>query len=213
MNSRTTRPRTRPVGLPMPDTATRFDRAYFDRFYRHPETRAASEYDAEVEAQFVAAYLRHLDVEVERIVDIGCGLGRMLNALAGLFRGAVVQGVDSSDYLCRTYGWEQAALPDFAPQRPYDLVVCQDVLAYLDDPQAAAAIGTLGRIALKALYFGALAEEDLALCDPARTDTDVYLRPASWYRRRLARRFEPVGGGLWLRKPVDAVIWTLDRRV
>ena len=213
MNSRTTRPRTTPVDLPMPDTATRFDRAYFDRFYRHPDTRAASEYDAEIEAQFVAAYLRHLDVEVQRIVDIGCGLGRMLNALAGLFPGAVVHGVDSSDYLCRTYGWEQAALPDFAPGRPFDLVVCQDVLAYLDDSEAATAVVTLGRIARKALYFGALAAEDLALCNPARTDTDVYLRPASWYRRRLGRRFEPVGGGLWLKKPVDAVIWTLDRRI
>ena len=212
MNSRTTQPRTVPVDLPMPDTA-RFDRAYFDRFYRHPETRAASVHDAQIEAQFVAAFLRHLRVEVRQIVDIGCGLGRMLNALAGLFPGAVVQGVDSSDYLCRTYGWEPAALPDYAPPRPFDLVVCQDVLAYLDDSDAAAAIGTLGRIARKALYFGALAEEDLALCDPARTDTDVYLRPASWYRRRLARHFEPVGGGLWLRKPVDAVIWTLDRRI
>lgn len=197
----------------MPDTATRFDRAYYDRFYRNPETRAASEHDAKIEAQFVAAYLRHLDVEVERIVDVGCGLGRMLNALAGLFPGTVVHGVDPSDYVCRRYGWERAALPDFAPQRPFDLVVCQDVLAYLDDSEAAAAIVTLGRIARRALYFGALAAEDLALCNPARTDTDVYLRPASWYRRRLARRFEAVGGGLWLKKPVDAVIWTLDRRI
>ena len=196
----------------MPDAAARFDRAYYDRFYRHPDTRAASEYDAEIEAKFVAAYLRHLDVEVERIVDIGCGLGRMLKALAGLLPGTVAHGVDSSDYACRKYGWERAALPDFSPPRPFDLVVCQDVLAYLDDSEAAAAIVTLGRVARKALYFGALAEEDLALCNPARTDTDVYLRPASWYRRRLGRRFESVGGGLWLKKPVDAVIWTLDRR-
>lgn len=195
----------------MNDAATRFDKAYFDRFYRHPETRAASAHDAEIEAHFVAAFLRHLRVEVRRVVDVGCGLGRMLNALDELFPKASVRGVDSSDYLCRTYGWERAALPDFAPRRRFDLVVCQDVLAYLDAPEAAAAIGTLGGITRKALYFGALAEEDLALCDPARTDTDVYLRPASWYRRRLARHFEPVGGGLWLRKPVDAVIWTLDR--
>lgn len=195
----------------MPELAERFDRAYFDRFYRHPETRAASVHDAEIEARFVAAFLRHLRVEVRQIVDVGCGLGRMLNALAKLFPKAVVRGVDSSDYLCRTYGWERAALPDFAPRRPFDLVVCQDVLAYLDESDAAAAIGTLGRIAREALYFGVLAEEDLALCDPARTDTDVYLRTASWYRRRLARHFEPVGGGLWLKKPVDAVIWTLDR--
>lgn len=188
-----------------------FDKAYFDRFYRNPATRAATRHDAELEAAFVAAYLRHLRVSVHQIVDIGCGLGRMLNALGELLPKAATHGVDRSDYLCRTYGWERAALPDYAPRRQFDLVVCQDVLAYLDTDAAAAAIATLGNVARKALYFGALAEEDVALCDPGRTDLDVYLRPASWYRRRLARHFQPVGGGLWLKKPVDAVIWTLDR--
>ena len=198
----------------MPDTgagAGRFDKAYFDRFYRDPRTRAATPHDARLEAAFVAAYLRHLRMDVRQIIDIGCGLGRMLKALGALLPDASAVGVDGSAYACRAYGWERATLPDYAPGRKFDLVVCQDVLAYLDDADAAAAIATLAKLARKALYFGALTAEDLALCDPARTDTDVHLRPVSWYRRRLARHFEPVGGGLWLKKPVDAVLWTLDR--
>ena len=47
---------------------------------------------------------------------------------------------------------------------------------------------------------------------PVRTDTDVYLRFNRWYRRRLGRYFEPAGGGFGLKKPVEAFIWTLDRR-
>ncbi|MDE0659606.1 MAG: methyltransferase type 11, partial [Gammaproteobacteria bacterium] len=87
-----------------------------------------------------------------------------------------------------------------------------DVLSYLEDDPAAEAIKTLGKLARRALYFGALTVEDRDLCDPVRTDTDVYLRSNRWYRRRLGRHFEPVGGGLWLKKPVEAFIWTLDRR-
>lgn len=189
----------------------RFDRAYFDRYYRNPETCAATEQDAEIEAAFVAAYLQHLRIEVRRIVDIGCGLGRMLNALGRHFPNAATHGVDGSPYLCRTYGWEHATLPDYAPVRAFDLVICQDVLAYLDEADGSLAIAALADAARKALYFGALTVEDLALCDPERTDTNVHLRPTSWYGRRLKRHFEPVGGGLWLKKPVDAVIWSLDR--
>ena len=191
--------------------AARFDKAYYDRFYRDPTTRCASVQDARVQADFLAGYLRYLEVPVHEIVDIGCGLGRLLGALGKHFRRARAAGVEGSEYLCRAYGWQRATLPDYAPPHAFDLVICQDVLAYLDAIDAAAAIGTLGRVTRKALFFGALTTEDLALCDEARTDTNVYLRPAAWYRRRLGREFEPVGGGLWLKKPVNAVIWTLDR--
>ena len=191
--------------------AARFDKAYYDRFYRDPATRSAGVDDAKLQADFLAGYLRYLEVPVGEIVDIGCGLGRLLGALGKHFRRARAAGVEGSEYLCRAYGWQRATLPDYAPPHAFDLVICQDVLAYLDAIDAAAAIGTLGRVTRKALFFGALTTEDLALCDEARTDTNVYLRPAAWYRRRLGREFEPVGGGLWLKKPVNAVIWTLDR--
>ena len=191
--------------------AARFDKAYYDRFYRDPATRCASVQDARVQADFLAGYLRYLEVPVREIVDIGCGLGRLLHALDKHFPQARAVGVEGSAYLCREYGWQRATLPDYAPPHAFDLVICQDVLAYLDATDAAAAIDALGRVTRKALLFGALTTEDLVLCDEARTDTDVYLRRAAWYRRRLGREFEPVGGGLWLKKPTHAVIWTLDR--
>ena len=137
-------------------------------------------------------------------------------ATAGGADGGISQGADggveSSPYLCDTLGWETGSLPVFPTARQYDLVVCYDVLSYLEDDTVAEAIKTLGKLTRRALHFGALTLEDRELCDPVRIDTDVYLRSNRWYRRRLGRHFEPVGGGLWLRKPVQAFIWTLDRR-
>ena len=72
--------------------AARFDQAYYDRFYRDPATRCASVEDARVQADFLAGYLRYLEVPVHEIVDIGCGLGRLLRALDKHFRGRVPWG-------------------------------------------------------------------------------------------------------------------------
>lgn len=191
----------------------RFDKAYYDRYYRNPATRVCSPREVQRQGDFIAAYLRHLEVPVKSVLDIGCGLGRLLAALRSAFPTARAVGVESSPYLCDAMGWEAGSLPSFPTVRQYDLVICYDVLSYLEDDPAAEAIKTLGQLARRALYFGALTIEDRDLCDPARTDTDVYLRSNRWYRRRLGRHFEPVGGGLWLKKPVAAFIWTLDRRM
>ena len=190
----------------------RFDKAYYDRYYRNPTTRVCSPREVQRQGDFIAAYLRHLEVPVKSVLDIGCGLGRLLAALRSAFPKARTVGVESSPYLCDAMGWEGGSLPEFPTVRQYDLVVCYDVLSYLEDDPAAESIKTLGGLTRRALYFGALTLEDRELCDPVRTDTDVYLRSNRWYRRRLGRHFEPVGGGLWLKKPVEAFIWTLDRR-
>ena len=190
----------------------RFDKAYYDRYYRNPGTRVVKPREIQRQADFIAAYLRYLGVPINGIADIGCGLGRLLTALGQAFPKARTLGVESSRYLCAELGWEAGSLPDYPVVRQYDLVVCYDVLSYLEDHEAAYAIKTLNLLTRRALFFGALTEEDRDLCDPVRTDTDVYLRSNRWYRRRLDRHFEPVGGGLWLKKPVQAFIWTLDRR-
>ena len=192
--------------------ADRFDKAYYDRYYRNPGTRVCSPGEVQRQGDFVAAYLRHLEVPVRSVIDIGCGLGRLLSTLAEAFPKAHALGVESSAYLCAELGWESGALPDYPTHRQYDLVVCYDVLSYLEDDDAAEAIKALGELTRQALYFGTLTLEDRELCDPVRTDTDVYLRSNRWYRRRLGRYFEAVGGGLWLKKPIQAFIWTLDRR-
>ncbi|GAC1503483.1 MAG: hypothetical protein NVS1B6_10820 [Steroidobacteraceae bacterium] len=101
---------------------------------------------------------------------------------------------------------------DFAPRSASDLVVCYDVLQYLDDRAAARAISNLATLTRAALYVTALTSEDWRThCDRTRTDRSVHLRTGDWYRRRLQRKFRYLGFGVWLRKEVTAILWDMER--
>jgi len=189
----------------------RFDKAYYDRFYRNPETRAANPATSRRQAAFLAAYLRHLDIPVRRILDIGCGTGATLRALGKEYPKAVTQGVEISKYLCKRYGWQQGSVIDYQADLPFDLVVCHDVLTCMDQTDCARAIANLAQLSRAAVCLGILTADDADVYDPNRTDPDQYLRPATWYRSRLGRHFVNVGGGLYLKRPPDVAIWTMER--
>lgn len=189
----------------------RFDKAYYDRYYRNPRTRATTPAAVRRQAAFIAAYLRHLEVPVRRVLDVGCGTGNLLRALGRAFPGASTRGIEYSDYLCARYGWEPGSVVDLDTGRTADLAICNDVLGYLDDRTCAKALENLSAVAEGALYLGVLTREDLPLCDPERTDGSQIARPLNWYRRRLEADFLPVGGGLFLRKPLSVTVWHLER--
>ncbi|MHC5063818.1 MAG: methyltransferase [Planctomycetota bacterium] len=189
-----------------------FDKGYYDRFYRDPKTRVYSRKEVRILGEFVCAYLRHLGLEVRRVLDLGCGLGYWQQVIAKQFPRASYRGVEMSEYLCESMGWEQGSVVDYHCEQPSDLVICQGVLQYLNRPQAAAAIANLAELCGAALYLEALTSEDLRQnCDPQRTDTKVHLRTANWYRRQLEEHFLPVGGGLYIRRDSDIVLYELEK--
>jgi SAM-dependent methyltransferase len=189
----------------------RFDKAYYDRYYRNPATRAVTPAAARRQAAFIAAYLRHLELPVTRILDVGCGVGTLLRALAREFPRATAIGTDVSPYLCRRYGWLRASVVDHRADEPFDLVVCNDVLGYLDDRACSAGIANLARLCRGALYLGVLTTDDAGAFDAERTDPEQRLRSTRWYRRRLRPRFVSLGGGLYLRRPAAVTTWALER--
>lgn len=203
-----TRPESAINRRPSPQS---FDKSYYDRFYRNPATRAVTPAAARRQAAFIAAYLQHLEVPVRSILDAGCGTGMLLRALAKEFPRARVQGLEFSSYLCERYGWVEGSVVDYQPAKPFDLVVCHDVLAYLDDASCAKALQNLTRLTRRALCLGVLTTEDLALCDPQRTDSAQVDRSLRWYRSRLQKNFLTLGGGLLLKRPPDVVVWSLDQ--
>jgi SAM-dependent methyltransferase len=188
-----------------------FDQAYYDRFYRNPRTRAVTPAAAGRQAGFIAAYLRYLDIPVTRILDIGCGTGTTLRALARAFPAARVHGVEFSDYLCSRYGWEPGSVVDYRSDLPWDLVVCNDVLAYLDARACSRALANLANLTRAAVFLGILTADDEGQYDRARTDAEQHRRPVAWYRRRLTPHFVNVGGGLHLLRPPRVTVWALDR--
>lgn len=190
---------------------TRFDRAYYERFYRNPASSVTSRAEMNARGRLIGACARHLGLPVRRLLDAGCGMGLLRAPLGRALPRAAYTGIDVSAYLCRRYGWIQSTIEDFRAARPFDLVVCYDVLQYLDDARAARALANLARLCRGLLYFSALTAADWRTnCDRSRTDRDVHLRGGEWYRTRLRRHFREIGAGFWLRKGTLLPLWELE---
>jgi SAM-dependent methyltransferase len=190
-----------------------FDAGFYRRYYVDPRTRVASRADALRLGRFVCAYAAYLGFTVRRVLDAGCGLGHLRPAVREFFPRARYVGLETSEYLCRRYGWLQESVAEYTPAEPFDLVLCHDVLQYLQDDRAASrALANLGRLCRGALYFSVLTTEDWRRnADRSRTDSGVRLRSAAWYKSRLARHFRPLGGGLLVRRGYDPLLWELER--
>ena len=195
---------------PAPATA-RFDAAYFERFYGHPDTRVADERDAARLAGLIGGVTRYFGLRATRILDAGCGVGLLKAPLAVEFPLASYTGLEVSEYLCGTHGWTHASVVDYRAPRPYDLVLCHDVCQYLDDAAAGRAIGNLARLCRGVLSFSVPTRRDWrTAADPTRSDGDVHRRTGEWYRSRLRRHFRHLGCGLHVTRGLKPIAWELE---
>jgi SAM-dependent methyltransferase len=191
----------------------RFGRDYFQRYYFDARTAVASRAEMQARARLIAAVATHAGLPVRRILEAGCGTGTLRAALRRLLPQAHYVALDSSEYLCRRYGWSHGRIEDYRARTPFDLVVCYDVLQYLESGAARRALANFGRLCRGVLYFTALTRYDLEHnCDRARTDADVELRSAHWYRARLRRQFREAGLGFWVRRGAPLTLWELEAR-
>lgn len=190
-------------------TRTNFDADYYQRFYLDRSCRVGTPESTARLVDFVAAYLRHLGVAVGSVLDLGCGLGWWREPVARNFPGANWTGVEFSPHLCATLGWARGSVVDWRGAGA-DLVVSQGVLQYLDERDAKRALSNMKRLAHKAIYLETVTEEDWAhTVDRRRSDADIALRPAGFYRASLGLRFVHAGGGLWVRKG-EATLFALE---
>lgn len=198
-------------GLTGEDGGERFDERYFNRFYYSRRTRAVAPLEYLPRARLLAATAEVYHLKIRRILDLGAGAGYFLRALDAAFPGARATGVEISDYACSRYGWTQASITEYSATRPYDLVVCNDVVQYLNRADATLAIERLAELCSGLLYFMVLTREDWAHnCDQSRTDNAVHMRPARWYRSRLSQHFQRLGSGLWLARRAGVPLFALD---
>jgi SAM-dependent methyltransferase len=187
-----------------------FDAAYYQRFYFDTRTAVTSKAEMRARGGLIAAYANHVGLPVRHILDAGCGIGLLRPALTRAFPRARYTGLEYSEYLCARYGWTRGSLADWSAD-PFDLVVCYDVLQYLDDRAATRAIANLGRLTRGVLYLSALTRRDWREnCDRTRTDPDVHLRDAQWYGTRLRRSFRPSGAGFWVRRGAPLTTWEME---
>jgi 2-polyprenyl-3-methyl-5-hydroxy-6-metoxy-1,4-benzoquinol methylase len=192
-------------------TTERFGRDYYQRFYRNARSSVTSQAEMTARANLIAAYVKHIDCPVGSVLDAGCGLGLMRTALLRALPGATYVGLEYSEYLCQKYGWLNGSIADYRPRQPFDLVVCYDVLQYLDDASAAKAMRNFANLCRGVLFFRALTRRDWREnADQRRTDPAVTMRTAEWYRTRLRRHFRQIGAGFWIRRGAPLVTWELE---
>ena len=183
----------------------RFDRAYYRRYYGVRPVHRPS--DIAALAQGVLGMCRWWGSNVRSVLDIGAGPGYWRDALP---KGVRYQGIDVSEHACATYGHERRDIGTWSPKRPFDLVVAQGVLQYLDGPTCSRAIEHLSVATRAALYLEVPTARDRTdVLDGDRSDTTAYFRSGTWYRQRLGRHFVAAGAGLWL-KPEIVRLYELE---
>jgi 2-polyprenyl-3-methyl-5-hydroxy-6-metoxy-1,4-benzoquinol methylase len=190
---------------------SRFDAGYYERYYVDETTKVAEDEYFDRLGAFIAAYVNFLGIGVARVLDIGCGIGLLREPVTRHFPRAHFAGVEASAYACERYGWTQGSIVDFNAAAPFDLVICHDVLQYLSHRDADKALTNLGRLCSGVLFFSVLTKEDWEHnCDQTRTDGDVFLRTTRWYRKRLSAHFHNAGGGVFVNRRADVILYSLD---
>ena len=192
-------------------TEDNFDEKYFEKFYFRKETRVAERCHYDRLARFLLSYLDFIDAKPANVLDAGCGTGWLHRALLAEIPTLVIEVFDASAYLSRKYGWKCASILDYENRGEFDLVICNDVLQYLNDTDASTALERLSSWTSSSLYFSVLTTEDWKTnCDQNLTDGDVYLRSADWYKDKLGAKFKNLGGGLYVRTDSDLVVYELE---
>lgn len=200
----------------MNQDAARFDRAYFDKWYRHPRHRVATPAEIQRRAALAVAIAEYiLGRAIRSVLDVGCGEALWRAPLRRLRPGIRYHGVDPSEYAVRRFGrarnirrgaiGELTALP---LRPPYDLIVCVDVLHYLTAPELERGLRQVHALLGGVAYLPAFTTEDELEGD---VRTLVRHTPA-WYRQRFrAAGLVPVGLDCYVPRALTPVLSALER--
>ena len=180
-------------------TPERFDDDYYRQYYGRSPVQSPARLARLAEG--VLGMAGWWGIPVRSVLDVGAGpgnWGRWLRAERPTVR---YRGVDMSEAACRRYGHEQRDITQWRSPRPFDLVVCQGVLHYLDDDAFVAAARNLVESSRGLVFLEIPTSDDLnGVLDLERTDLDAHWRPAEWYRDVLGRQLRELGAGLFYRR-------------
>lgn len=196
--------------------AARFDRAYFDKWYRDPRHRVRTDAERARQVRFaLAAAELLLERPVRSVLDVGAGEGHWQPVLTKLRPRLAYTGVDPSEHAVRAYGRKRHILLggietlDRLPLAPaYDLVCCVGMLYYLTAPQFRRGIRLLAERTAGMAYLELFAREDELEGDlPEGT-----ARPAAWYRREMRRAgWIALGQHCWVTERMAGRVAALER--
>ncbi len=196
-----------------------YDQAYFERWYRDPARKDHAVGSAARLARKVALAVAtteyHLERPIRSVLDIGCGEGAWRAPLLKLRPKLHYLGFDTSQYAIARYGARRnlhlASFADFAqlrPCAPVDLLVCSDVMHYLDTRELDRGLPGLAELCAGVAFLETFTGEDETDGD----NVDFKPRPARFYRQRFARLgFTALGSHLWLAPGLADRLVALER--
>ncbi len=188
-----------------------FDADYFDRYYEREGSRVYGPTELDRLAQGVLGMIRWLGGDVRSVLDVGAGAGFLRDWFRSREPHVRYTSVDASPYACERYGHELRDIARWRGSARYDLIVCQGVLPYLSDGDAALAIENMGSMSDGFLYLEAITARDLRdVVDRDKTDVAVHPRSGGFYREQLSRHFVELGCGLFYAKQGRLVFYELE---
>jgi len=180
-----------------------YDQSYFDRWYRDPRDRVATDESLERKVRLAVSTAEFLTGRrIRTVLDVGCGEAPWYPVLRKLRRDVRYQGVDSSDYVLRRFGRRRhirrgtfGELRELRLGRKFDLIVCADVLQYVSERDVAVGLAEIKRLLGGVAYIEAFTAEDHMEGDHA----GWHERPATAYRRLFNRAgLTQCGPNCWL---------------
>lgn len=187
-----------------------YDKAYFDKWYRHKTHRVRTPAQIRRIVSFTLSAAEYvLDRPIRTVLDVGAGEGHWQPILSRLRPGLTYIGVEPSEYAVARYGRRRGlrlgaveslaalGLHETFPDG-FDLVVCCGVLNYLSGPALGSALEQLQVHTSGLAWLELFTKHDAIEGDT----TTMKPRSARWYRTRFARA-GLVPCGLHLYAPKD----------
>jgi SAM-dependent methyltransferase len=193
-----------------------YDKAYFDKWYRHPKFRVKSTTDVERQLRFVVAATEYLfERPVRRVLDVGAGEGNWGIALKRIRPRASYIGIDASEYAVARYGETRnlrlGSLGDLGSRRlggPFDVVLCCGVLIYVSPAELKSGLRQLRVLTRGVAYLEVFTNADDASGDFRKEEA----KSPQWWRRLIrGAGFVSCGMHLWIPAERSGVTAALER--
>lgn len=195
---------------------TRFDRAYFDRWYRDPRHRVLDRAEIARRVALVVGVAEYvLERPVRSALDVGCGEGNWRAPLLARRPRLRYVGVDPSEYVVHRYGRRRnirrgtaETLESLSLRGPFDVVIASGVLNFLSDDALQRTAHTLGRLTSGVAFL-----ELFTASDEVVGDTRGWRRRSAAYYRGVLRSagFTQCGPHCYAARPTITMIAALER--
>jgi SAM-dependent methyltransferase len=169
--------------------AKQYDRAYFEKWYRSERHRVGSRAELTRKVAMVVHLAEYyLARPLRNVLDVGCGEGVWRAPLLKLRPKIEYRGLDSSEYAVARYGRSRniglatfGQLHELRFDERFDLIVCTDVLHYVDARELRRGLDGFGDLLEGVAFLEAFTSRDNVSGDRK----GFIARTPEWYRSRF----------------------------